>query len=294
MISPLHSDWEGSSLQKRATKVGRWRVEADDLMYWNRHMFWLFDIDWKTGPVDMETSFFARLHPDDVLAVRKAKKAAEQSTGGYHTSYRCIWHDGTVLEIKVFASKVHTADGSIAMTGTCVNMTELQRLHRIDMEQMQHEQIQHSTLYSKQQQQQHAIAIAIVGQPSQSIQPGSWSLGRCIAVGSYGAVHKAVHQPTGLIFAVKIISIKTHSLDQLELQRYRKTCDEVYILRLLHHPNIVTYYGAEVHGDKLCVLQEFVPGGSLGLILQTTGALSQELTHHYTHQILQGLIYLHT
>ena len=114
MISPLHLDLEGSSLQKRATKVGRWRVEADDLMYWNRQMFWLFDIDWKTGPVDMESSFFAQLHPDDVLAARKAKKAAEQSTGGYHASSRCIWRDGTVLEIKVFASKDHTADDCYA------------------------------------------------------------------------------------------------------------------------------------------------------------------------------------
>jgi hypothetical protein len=294
MISPLHLDLEGSSLQKRATKVGRWRVEADDLMYWNRQMFWLFDIDWKTGPVDMESSFFARLHPDDVLAAREAKKAAEQSTGGYHASYRCIWRDGTELEIKVFASKDHTADDSIAMTGTCVNMTELQRLHNIDMEQMRDEQIQNSTVYSKQQHQQHAIAIAIVGQPSQSIQPGSWSLGRCIAVGSYGAVHEAFHMVRGLIFAVKIIPVRTQNLDQQELRMYRRTCNEAYILRSLQHINIVAYEGAELHGDQLCTLQEFVSGGSLGVMLQTTGALSQELTHHYAHQILQGLIYLHT
>jgi hypothetical protein len=284
MISPLHLDLEGSSLQKRATKVGRWRVEADDLMYWNRQMFWLFDIDWKTGPVDMESSFFARLHPDDVLAAREAKKAAEQSTGGYHASYRCIWRDGTELEIKVFASKDHTADDSIAMTGTCVNMTELQRLHDRDMEQMQHEQMQHCPPYSK-QQRQHAIAA--VGQRGRSIQPGSWSLGRCIAVGSYGAVHEAVHVRRGLVFAVKIILVKTQSLEQQELRIYRRTCNEAYILRSLQHINIVAYYGAEVHG-------EFVSRGSLGVMLQTAGALSQELTRHYTHQILQGLICLHT
>jgi Protein kinase domain len=280
-----------SSVQKRATKVGRWRIEADELMYWNRHMFWLFDVDWRAGPVDMETSFFARVHPDDVPSVREAKKAAEQSTGGYHTSYRCVWRDGTELKVKVFASRMIMADGSIAMTGTCVNMTELQGLHDKDVAQMQHEQIQHCTLRSK-QQKQHAIAV--VGEAGSGVQPGSWSLGRCIAVGSYGAVHVAVHEATSHTFAVKIIPVKTYSLDQLELQKYLKACDEVYILRQLRHPNIVAYYGAEVHGNQLCILQEFVPGGSLGLMLQKTGALSQELTRHYAHQILQGLAYLHT
>jgi Protein kinase domain len=280
-----------SSVQSRATKVGRWRIEADELMYWNRHMFWLFDVDWRAGPVDMEASFFARVHPDDVLSVREAKKAAEQSTGGYHTSYRCVWRDGTELKIKVFASKMIMADGSIAMTGTCVNMTELQRLHDKDTAQMQHEQMQHCTLHSK-QQKQHAIAA--VGRPGSGVQPGSWSLGRCIAVGSFGAVHVAVHTLTGLNFAVKLIPVKTCSLNQHELQKYLRTCHEVYILRQLRHPNIVAYYGAEVHGNQLCILQEFVPSGSLGLMLQKAGALSQELTRHYAHQILQGLAYLHT
>ena len=52
--------------------------------------------------------------------------------------------------------------------------------------------------------------------------------------------------------------------------------------------------GAELQGTQLIILQELLVGGSLGALLRTAGPFSAHTTAHYLHQILQGLLYLHS
>ncbi|KAJ7275457.1 hypothetical protein B0H12DRAFT_1087408 [Mycena haematopus] len=56
------------------------------------------------------------------------------------------------------------------------------------------------------------------------------------------------------------------------------------VMELLHHPNIVEYYGIEVHRDK---------GGSLAALLEHGRIEDESIIQIYTMQMLDGLAYLH-
>jgi mitogen-activated protein kinase kinase kinase len=67
---------------------------------------------------------------------------------------------------------------------------------------------------------------------------------------------------------------------------------EVDMLRSLDHPNIVKYLGTD-RAEKLRIILEYVPGGSIALILSTFGPMAESIIRFFSHQALLGLRYLH-
>ena len=63
---------------------------------------------------------------------------------------------------------------------------------------------------------------------------------------------------------------------------------------LLHHPNIVEYYGIEVHRDKVYIFEEYCQGGSLAQLLEHGRIEDEGIIQVYTLQMLEGLAYLHS
>ena len=62
---------------------------------------------------------------------------------------------------------------------------------------------------------------------------------------------------------------------------------------MLNHPNVVQYFGVEVHRDKVYIFMEFCEGGSLAGLL-THGRIEDEMVIQvYALQMLEGLAYLH-
>lgn len=51
--------------------------------------------------------------------------------------------------------------------------------------------------------------------------------------------------------AVKEIFFK----EEKEVEQLRRN---EHILRMLHHPNITMYYGAEIHRDRIFLLSEYI------------------------------------
>jgi mitogen-activated protein kinase kinase kinase 2 len=70
---------------------------------------------------------------------------------------------------------------------------------------------------------------------------------------------------------------------------------EVSLLKHLNHSNIVRYYQTDMSEDmkSIDVLLEFVPGGSLRVILEKYGALELDVIRNYGKQLIKGLNYLH-
>ena len=68
---------------------------------------------------------------------------------------------------------------------------------------------------------------------------------------------------------------------------------EVELLKSLSHRSVVHYYGFAVVDSHLCILLEFVAGGSLVSLLRKFGAFQESVVRIYTTQALQGLEYLH-
>lgn len=86
---------------------------------------------------------------------------------------------------------------------------------------------------------------------------GEYQLGRTIGSGSTGKVKHALHIPTSLEYAIKIIPIDRvrTNLDQVTL--------EVMLLRQLQHPNIVTLHDLLVSDTNLYIVMQLLPGGEL-------------------------------
>jgi mitogen-activated protein kinase kinase kinase len=62
----------------------------------------------------------------------------------------------------------------------------------------------------------------------------------------------------------------------------------------LSHPNIVDYYGIEVHRDRVYIFQEYCEGGSLANLISFGRVEDEEVVMLYAYQMLDGLQYLHS
>ncbi|KAI9008152.1 hypothetical protein BC832DRAFT_530358, partial [Gaertneriomyces semiglobifer] len=117
-----------------------------------------------------------------------------------------------------------------------------------------------------------------------------WQQGKFLGGGSFGSVYLGINLETADLMAVK--EIRFSDVSSLEsLQRSIK--DEMTVLKLLHHPNIVEYYGVEVHRDKLYIFMEYCPH-SISSLLEHGGRFADErVVRIYAKQMLKGLEYLH-
>ena len=92
-----------------------------------------------------------------------------------------------------------------------------------------------------------------------------WQQGRFIGSGAFGSVYLAVNLDSGSLMAVK--EIKFQELTGLP-NLYQQVKAELSVMERLHHPNIVEYYGIEVHRDKVYIFEEYCQGGSMAALLE--------------------------
>ncbi|EGW35671.1 uncharacterized protein SPAPADRAFT_69833 [Spathaspora passalidarum NRRL Y-27907] len=117
-----------------------------------------------------------------------------------------------------------------------------------------------------------------------------WQKGRYIGGGTFGQVFSAVNLDTGGVMAVK--EIRFHDSQSIK-SIVPSIKEEMTVLEMLNHPNVVQYFGVEVHRDKVYIFMEFCEGGSLAGLL-THGRIEDEMVVQvYTLQMLEGLAYLH-
>ena len=60
-----------------------------------------------------------------------------------------------------------------------------------------------------------------------------------------------------------------------------------------YYDHFSRYLGTSLEDNVVSIFMEFVPGGSLANVLGRFGSLEEEVYCHYTHQILEGIDYLH-
>ena len=118
-----------------------------------------------------------------------------------------------------------------------------------------------------------------------------WQQGRHIGSGAFGSVYLAVNLDTGGLMAAK--EIKFQDMNNLT-SFYQQIKDELAVMEILQHPNIVEYYGIEVHRDKIFIFEEYCKGGSLASLLELGRIEDETVLQYYTIQMLEGLVYLHT
>ncbi|PAA73970.1 hypothetical protein BOX15_Mlig014523g2 [Macrostomum lignano] len=104
--------------------------------------------------------------------------------------------------------------------------------------------------------------------------------------GSFGIVYSAIELKRQMKIAVKEIS-------EDRVPHVQALHEEIRLQSRLHHRNIVGLLGSVSEAGVVKIFMEQVPGGSLTALIKRVGALREDTTAHYSHQILQGLHYLH-
>lgn len=117
-----------------------------------------------------------------------------------------------------------------------------------------------------------------------------WQQGQFVGGGTFGSVYAAINLDSGYLMAVKEIRLQDPQLIPTVAQQIR---DEQAVLEVLDHPNIVSYYGIEVHRDKVYIFMEYCSGGSLANLLEHGRIEDETVVQVYALQMLEGLAYLH-
>ncbi len=95
---------------------------------------------------------------------------------------------------------------------------------------------------------------------------------------------------TGQLMAVKEIRLQDPKLIPNIAGQIN---DEMRVLETVDHPNVVSYYGIEVHRDRVYMFMEFCSGGSLANLLEHGRIEDEQVIMVYALQLLEGLAYLH-
>ncbi|KAL9389294.1 hypothetical protein Peur_017899 [Populus x canadensis] len=113
------------------------------------------------------------------------------------------------------------------------------------------------------------------------------TIGEQIGQGSCGTVYHALWY--GSDVAVKVFSKQEYSDDVIIAFK-----QEVSLIKRLRHPNVLLFMGAVTSPQRLCIVTEFLPRGSLFRLLQrNTTKLDWRRRAHMALDIARGMNYLH-
>lgn len=108
--------------------------------------------------------------------------------------------------------------------------------------------------------------------------------------GKFGLVKSATHKKTGKKVAVKVMSKKEMTLQDVELQRR-----EIEILKMCQHPNIIRLLDIFENQDYIYIVMENLQGGDLFTYLEKRDfEISESRAKELSHQIATALYYLHS
>ena len=117
-----------------------------------------------------------------------------------------------------------------------------------------------------------------------------WQQGQFVGGGTFGTVYVAINLDSGHLMAVKEIRLQDPKMIPTIVSQIR---DEMGVLQVLDHPNVVQYYGIEPHRDKVYIFMEYCSGGSLAGLLEHGRIEDETVVQFYALQMLEGLGYLH-
>lgn len=125
-------------------------------------------------------------------------------------------------------------------------------------------------------------------QPGEKIIQGEFEIIRPLGQGGFASVYQAKDIMLNRQVAIKELRTDK-SIDQKNLKRFVQEARAT----ALEHPNVITIYGMRRHNQRLYMVMEYVPGGSLRDLLDKQPKLPVEQALALTIGICEGLVGFH-
>jgi len=124
-----------------------------------------------------------------------------------------------------------------------------------------------------------------------------YTLGKTLGLGGFSVVKQATDKITGREVAVKIININQKSKmkddDEPEEDPGVMIQQEIEIMKMLKHPNIVEFYEFFQTTDQVFVVMELVTGGELLDIVSAKGSFAPSEAAEIIREVLLAVDYMH-
>uniref|UniRef100_A0A673Z7X5 Mitogen-activated protein kinase kinase kinase 4 n=1 Tax=Salmo trutta TaxID=8032 RepID=A0A673Z7X5_SALTR len=130
-----------------------------------------------------------------------------------------------------------------------------------------------------------------------------WQRGNKIGEGQYGKVYTCINVDTGELMAMKEIRFQPN-----DHKTIKETADELKIFEGIKHPNLVRYFGVELHREEMYIFMEYCDEGTLEEVSrlglqehvirlyskQTTTAINVLHEHGIVHRDIKGQLAIST
>ncbi|XP_045150351.1 mitogen-activated protein kinase kinase kinase 4 isoform X1 [Echinops telfairi] len=113
-----------------------------------------------------------------------------------------------------------------------------------------------------------------------------WQRGNKIGEGQYGKVYTCISVDTGELMAMKEIRFQPN-----DHKTIKETADELKIFEGIKHPNLVRYFGVELHREEMYIFMEYCDEGALEEVSRL--GLQEHVIRLYSKQITIAINVLH-
>jgi serine/threonine protein kinase len=113
---------------------------------------------------------------------------------------------------------------------------------------------------------------------------------KLISGGAFGRVFLARKEITGAIYAIKVLPRR----EVKQKNQVQHVLMEKDILLQFESPWVIKFYYSIIGRNNLYLVMEYVCGGDLYSLLQSLGALSEDVARLYAFQLAHALVYLHS
>ena len=119
---------------------------------------------------------------------------------------------------------------------------------------------------------------------------GPFTVDKELGSGAMGTVYRGRFTKTGQIMAIKIMAPGIGSTNSGAVDRFER---EIAILKQLHHPNIVRFYGAGKEKGMRYFAMEYIQGESLDRVMARRGRMTWEEVVELGQQLCSALKHAH-
>lgn len=107
--------------------------------------------------------------------------------------------------------------------------------------------------------------------------------------GSFGRIELMRDRKSKIPFAVKKITNQTIT----EKEQYWPLSNDIATHTILHHQNLIKFYGVFFDNEAICIIEEYAPFGDLQRLLDSVGRVDENRAKSFMRALIRALTFCH-